>query len=109
MAGLLRGKQPPMIEISHGVAVDEQTIDRWAETVRLRYMRATGEIGIEWRDVPDEMRAAWRDLTRSAAQEACEVLALALSDCGRDPSTLAADLDRHMTSGQLADLSRSEK
>ena len=42
-----------MIVISHGVEVDEQTIDRWAEAERLRYMRATGEIGIEWRDVPD--------------------------------------------------------
>ncbi len=102
-----------MIEIGHGVGVDERTIDRWAENVRLRYMRATGEIGIEWRDVPDEMRAAWRDLTRSAAQEACEVLALALSDSSRVPSTLAAALDRYMTytlnAGQLPDSNRSEK
>lgn len=102
-----------MIEIGHGVAVDEQTIDRWAENVRLRYMCATGEIGIEWRDVPDEMRAAWRDLTRSAAREACEVLGLALTDRSRVPSTLAADLDRYMTYtlnvGRLADSSRSEK
>jgi hypothetical protein len=102
-----------MIEIGHGVAVDEQTIDRWAENVRLRYMCATGEIGTKWLDVPDEMRAAWRDLTRSAAQQACQVLALALSDSGRVPSTLAADLDRYMTytlnAGQLADTRRSEK
>ena len=102
-----------MIVISHGVEVDQQTIDRWAEAVRLRYMRATGEIGIEWRDVPDGMRAAWRDLTLSAAKEACEVLALALSGIGRVPSTLAADLDRYMTHtlnpGQLAISSGSEK
>ena len=59
--------------------------------VQLRYMCATGEIGAKWLDVPDEMREAWRDLTRSAAQQACEVLALALGDSGgslpRSPPT----------------------
>jgi hypothetical protein len=95
------GGQPHTIDIGGGVSVNRPTIDRWAQTARLRHMQTVHEIGVAWGDLPRDMQDAWRDLARAAASEACIALELALRNQGLAKVDLAerlqAQVEQYMT------------
>jgi hypothetical protein len=94
----LPDESQPTIDLGCGVLVDEPTIDHWAEGTRVRHMRTVGEIGANWSELPEDMRKAWRDLTRAAAAEACAALALARRDRerGQLAEALRTQIDQYM-------------